>query len=246
MSRIDLDNLTKEVYQREELEEIADAINLRFFPERLERVIPFDAYFFLDLLGYEYQWKRISSGVQISAMTFFDDGRWYIWPRSSYTKGDVPTEAFFRKGTVVVNERLTELKKFREAERFAVTHEGCHIIKDRPFFEKHSDTVSSICKANDSRRVYWTGREPTVELIERQNDYLTAAVLMPREQIKALFFKTMRRKTIPDGPIPFEKYMTKYVAAVAKAYGVSLNAAKYRLQDIGVLEDPRLGVTDDR
>ncbi len=179
-------------------------------------------------------------------MTFFGPGKWWVWPKSSFTKGDVPTECYFQKGTVVVNERLTELKKFREAERFAVTHEGCHILKDRRFFEKHADTASSICKANDSRKVYWTGREPTVELIERQNDYLTAAVLMPKEQIKALFFKVMRRKNIPGEPIPFLSYMKQYVAKVAKAYGVSFNAIKYRLQDIGVLEDPRLEVDNDR
>ena len=36
MSRIDLDNLTKDVYSRGELEEMADAVNARYFPERLE------------------------------------------------------------------------------------------------------------------------------------------------------------------------------------------------------------------
>lgn len=245
MSRIDLDNPTKTIYSKDELEEMAEEINRRYSPERLEKASPFDPYLFLDKLGYEYRWAQISPGLQISAMTFFDDGRWYLWPKPSFDKGDVPTEAFFPKGTVLVNTRLTELKKFREAERFAVTHEGCHTIKDRRFFETHADAISSICKANDSRKVYWTGREPTIELIERQNDYLTAAVLMPRAQIKRLFFETMRRKSVPEEPIRFEDYMKQFIAKVARAYGVSFNAAKYRLQDIGVLADPRLEAIDD-
>ncbi len=40
MSHIDLDNLAKKVYSKEELEEIADAINLHYFPERLEKAAP--------------------------------------------------------------------------------------------------------------------------------------------------------------------------------------------------------------
>lgn len=177
----------------------------------------------------------------IHAMTFFSDGSWYIWDGPKYKRGDKPRLVHFRKGTVVVNGCLLEFKMYRASEVFAVTHECCHLIKDEKFFSKHKDTVASICKANDSKRVYWKNGEPTIELIERQNDYLTAAVLMPREQTKMEFFKSMRRKTIPEEPIPLEVYMRPHIAKLAKIYGVNFNVVKYRLQDIGVLEDPRGG-----
>ena len=100
MSRIDLDNLTKTVYSKDELEEMADAINDRYFPERLVKAMPFDPYLFLDKLGYEYQWALISPGLRIAAMTFFSDSMWYIWPKQSYERGEIPEERVFRKGTV--------------------------------------------------------------------------------------------------------------------------------------------------
>ena len=245
MSRIDLDILTKDVYSKDELEEMANAINARYLPERLEKATPFDPYLFLDKLGYEYQWALISPGLQISAMTFFSNSRWYIWPKPSYEQGDVPEERFFKKGTVLVNECFLESKKTHYAEMFAVAHEGCHAIKDRRYFEEHSGEVASICKANDSKRVYWKKNMPTIELIERQNDYLTAAVIMPKDQVRTEFFKAIRWRNTPNEPIEFKPYMKRGIGALMKLYNIGFNAAKYRLQDIGVLIDPRPEVTDD-
>ena len=245
MSRINLDNLTKDVYSKDELEEMADAINDRYFPERLLKAMPFDPYLFLDKLGYECQWALISPGLQISAMTFFSSGVWYIWPKSSYERGDAPEERFFKKRTVLVNECLLKSKKTHYAEMFAVAHEGCHVIKDRRFFEEQLGEVASICRANDSKRIYWRRNMPTTELIERQNDYLTAAVIMPKEQVRAEFFKAIRWRNIPSEPIRFEDYMKRGINALMRLYDIGFNAAKYRLQDIGVLIDPRSEVTDD-
>lgn len=237
MSRFDLDNLWKDVYTKDELEEMAVAINERYFPKRLERPTPFDAYLFLDLLGFDYEWDLLSPGLQISAMTFFSDGGWYIWDKPSYFPGDKPHLKTFKKGTVVVNSTFLSSKGLRKSEAFAVTHEGCHIIKDKRYFEAHPREISAVFKLNDSKRKYWNGSAPTVELIERQNDYLTAAVIMPKEQIKAAFFKSMRYKNIPDEPIGFKLFMKKHIATLAKAYDLNFNVILYRLQEIGVLAD---------
>ncbi len=245
MSQIDLDNLTKTVYSKDELEEMADEINRRYFPERLEKAMPFDPYLFLDKLGHEYQWALISPGLQIAAMTFFSDSGWYVWPKPSFEPGDFPQERFFKKGTVLVNECFLRSKKTHHAEMFAVAHEGCHIIKDSRYFKEHSGEVASICKANDSKRVYWQRNMPTTELIERQNDYLTAAVIMPKEQVKAEFFKAIRWKKIPNEPVKFTDYMKRGISKLMKLYDIGFNTVKYRLQDIGVLIDPRLEVVGD-
>ena len=134
-------------------------------------------------------------------------------------------------------------KKLSKAETFAVAHEGCHIIKDKAFFESHPMEISAIFKVNDSKRNYWSGSEPTIELIERQNDYLTAAVLMPKQQIKNAFFRSMRYKNIPNEPIQFQPFMKGHIARLAKAYGLNFNVVLYRLQEIGVLINPEKGET---
>lgn len=245
MIQSDLDKLNKIVYTKTELEDLALTINRCYFPNRLEKITPFDSYLFLDKLGFEYQWELISPGLQISAMTFFSDGKWYIWKKSSYECGDIPEERFFKKRTVLVNKCFLGSQKMHCSETFAVAHEGCHVIKDKRYLEEHADEVASICKANDSKRVYWKGTEPTLELIERQNDFLTAAVIMPKEQIKNEFFRILRWKNVPSQPIKFEDYMKQGIGVLAKRYDIGFNVVKYRLQDIGVLVDPRLGVFND-
>lgn len=226
---------TKYVYTKLELESMADKINAQFFPERLERALPLDPYLLLDKLGVEYEWEKISPKLEIYAMTFFEDGTWYIWKDSPGESTKTPSLACFKKGTVVVNENLLEAKKYKGTEIFAVTHEACHIIKDALFFQKNSSEIISVCFENDRKDAYWVDGKPTIEMIERQNDYLTACVIMPKKPITSEFFKAIRWKSIPKEPIKLEKYMNAGISKVAKVFGVNFNAAKYRLQDIGVI-----------
>lgn len=75
-----------------------------------------------------------------------------------------------------------------------------------------------------------------VDIIERQNNYLNAAVLMPRNVIKREFFKRLRFKTIPSEPIKYEVYMKKYIKSLADDYGLNFNPVLYRLYDLGILK----------
>ena len=76
------------------------------------------------------------------------------------------------------------------------------------------------------------------DIIERQNNYLCAAVIMPRNVIKTAFFKSMRYKNIPEEPIEYKPYMKKHIAALAKAYGINYNPVLYRLFDLNILIRP--------
>ena len=74
-----------------------------------------------------------------------------------------------------------------------------------------------------------------LEIIEKQTNYLAAAILLPKEVIKREFFKLCRFKTIPDKAIDFKLYMKRYIGILAKKYKVNFNPLLYRLIDIGVL-----------
>lgn len=227
--------INKLVFTKEELEEIADAINAEFFPERLKKVIPLDPYLLLDKLGCQYEWARISPELQILGISFFGPGYWYIWPEGRCEKGDRPVQRYFSERSVIINSLLLE-KGNERTERFAVTHEGCHWIKDQNFFKEKDSSMALFIRENFEKGSYWEDGKPTVNLIEVQNNYLTAAVLMPRGQIKDAFFHLLRYKNIPTEPIMFATYMKKHIATLAKMYGVNFNVVLYRLQSIGVLE----------
>lgn len=224
------------IFGKEELELMADKVNNEYFPERLEKPIMLDPYDLLDKLGCSYNWKYISPDKSILGMTFFDNGVWYIWPSGKYKDGDKYSKEFFPKQTILINQTVLDGQKNRYEENFIVAHEAGHWIKDKDYFEHNPDSVSHICKKNDMEKTYWYQGMTELEIIERQTNYLGAAILMPRDVLKAEFFRLLRYKNIPQNPLRLQKFMFGAIYTLSKTFNVNFNPVKYRLMDIGVLE----------
>lgn len=137
-----------------------------------------------------------------------------------------------------------EDKSLFKQERFSVGHEGTHIVKDGYFFAECSSEMVSVFSNNETKHKYWQKGKPTVELIERQTDYLTAAILLPKTQVKSEFFKSLRWRTIPNEPIIYENYMNRGIGILSKLYGVSFNTVLYRLREIGVFADQTVSLKE--
>lgn len=227
------------MYSRVYLENLADEINREFFPERLTAPSVLDCYDLLEALGCEYEWKYISPDDSIMGMTFFQDGDWLVWPNGTYSKGDSPIYESFKKGTIVINQRILDSnKKSAECrERFIVAHELSHWIKDKRYFEEHPDTIAQTCKKNDFGITYWKSGMSELEIIERQTNYLCAAILMPQDVIRESFFRTGRYKNIPQDAVKFKPYMKQWVAILASQYGLNFNPVLYRLKDLNIIYD---------
>ena len=224
------------IFGKEELELMADKINNEYFPERLEKPILLDPYDLLDKLGCSYNWKYIAPDKSILGMTFFDNGVWYIWPSGKYKDGDKCSTEFFPKQTILINQTVLDGQKNRYEENFIVAHEAGHWIKDKDFFKNNPDSVSHICKKNDMEKTYWSQGMTELEIIELQTNYLGAAILMPRDVLKAEFFRLLRYKNIPQSPLKLQKFMYGAIYTLSKTFNVNFNPVKYRLMDIGVLE----------
>ena len=226
-------------YTYEELEKLAENINKKYFPDRLTALVPLDPYDLLEALGCEVEWKYISPDDSILGITFFDDGVWYIWPDGAFKEGDECVSEFFPRGTIVVNQCLTETRKktARASEGFVIVHECAHWIKDQDYFRNQSEVgISQICKKNDFTSTFWNSGMGELQIIERQTNYLAAAILMPRSVIVPEFFKSMRYKNIPSKPLKLKEFMKSHINTLAKKFGVNYNPLLYRLQDLGVIE----------
>lgn len=222
------------IYTKEELEQIADNINNKFFPERLLNAIQLDPYDLIDKLGCSVSWKYISPNDNILGMTFFDNGFWWIWSAGKLEKGMIPEKEVFSKGSIVINQVLLDTQKIQN-ENFVVAHELAHWIKDKEFFSNNPQSGTyHICKSNDFQNTFWNSRMSQLEIIEKQTNYLAAAILMPKTVLKREFFKLCRYKNIPDNPIEYKPFMKRQVAALAKIFNVNFNPVLYRLKDIGV------------
>jgi len=222
-------------YSREYLEEQADKINMKYYPERLSKVSPFNHYDFLEKLGLEVEWKYISPDDSILGMYFFEDGMIYVWPNGKYQPGDQPVKEYFKKKTVVINQIILDKKNNEKQERFLCNHEVSHSIKDTQYFIDHPSNMVQICGAQNFGSTYWDSKMSEIAIIERQTNYLNAAILLPRDVVKREFFRRLRYTYIPEEPIAYTVYMKKHIAKLADEYGVNYNVLLYRLYDLNIL-----------
>ena len=227
------------IYTKDKLEVLADAVNRKYFPERLGSAIALDPYDLVDKLGCTVDWKYISPDDTILGATFFSDCVWQVWPNGTFKKGDMCTLDLFHTGTIVINQRVIDSKKKNavQYENFIVGHECAHWIKDKDYFESHGEKDAfHICQKNDFESTWWRTSMSEIEIIERQTNYLNAAILMPRDVIKREFFRIGRYRNIPTQAIEYKSYMRGWVADLAKKYNLNFNPVLYRLQDLGIIE----------
>ena len=227
------------IYTKDKLEDLADAVNRKYFPERLSSAIALDPYDLVDKIGCTVDWKYISPDDTILGATFFSDCVWPVWPNGTFKKGDICNLDLFRTGTIVINQRVldSKSKKAKQFENFIVGHECSHWIKDKDYFESHGEQDAyHICQKNDFESTWWRTSMTEIEIIERQTNYLNAAILMPRDVIKREFFRIGRYRNIPTQAIEYKSYMRGWVAELAKKFDLNFNPILYRLQDLGVIE----------
>jgi Zn-dependent peptidase ImmA (M78 family) len=183
-------------------------------------------------------WKYLSPDDTILGATFFTDGAWPIWPNGTYQKGDMCDYAPYRAGSIVINQRLLDSKKknARQYENYVVCHECAHWIKDQEYFRSHfADNIFHLCQKNDFEKTGWRKTLSELEIIERQANYLAAAILMPRDAITKEFFRIGRYRNIPNQPIEYTNYVRGWVAKLAKKYDLNFNPVLYRLRDLNII-----------
>lgn len=67
----------KYFYSKDCLEQMADEINTKYYPERMREPLPLDPYDLLEKQGLEVEWKYISPNDQLLGLVFFC--RWRIF-----------------------------------------------------------------------------------------------------------------------------------------------------------------------
>ncbi len=222
-------------YTKEQLENLAVHINKTYYPERLKKVIPFDPYDFMEKLGIDVERKYISPNEKILGMIFFENTSWPIWDNGNYKNGDKPHLETFKKGTVVINNILIDKNDYKK-EKFVAGHESMHWIKDQEYFKNNPINIIHACKNEAFINTYWNNKMSEIDIIERQTNYLNAAVMMPKNVLKEEFFKRLRYKNIPNEPIDYKKYMQKHIKSLADDFGLNYNPILYRLYDLNILK----------
>jgi Zn-dependent peptidase ImmA (M78 family) len=224
------------------LEVYAENIVWDFAPELLNSPGPIDADKFVEFyLGLTVDCRRISHRKQILGMTAFSDGTVEILNEETGAVEDLPVTA----GTVIIDTSL-ETKRNAPRRRFTMTHEGCHwMLHRKAFAEDNPFGPAGIYEnrylATKEGRVDYsrsTDERTDINMMERQADFLSAAILMPRPALRKAFRTffgyyndTPHRIVLGANPMD-DAYARQLPEYIAKIFDVSKRAALIRLEKL--------------
>ena len=230
------------------LEQYAEKIVEDFAPERLHNPGVFNVDEFLEYyLNLTVDFRRICFNRKVLGVTAFNDGVVDVLNEETGEPDQLPVKA----GTVIIDTSLTQ-KRSEPRLRFTMMHEGAgHWLLHRRAFSSDNPFGPAGVYANQflatkegNGDYLRTQKERSdIESMERQADFLAAAVLMPRPAMREAFrnfFKfygeAPRRLIRGTDPMDdaFAKQLPEYVAQI---FNVSKKAALIRLEKLTAIVD---------
>ena len=232
------------------LDDYAEALVADFAPERLNTPGIFDAEGFLEYyLGLTIRYMQIRYDRKVLGMTAFNTGVLKVANEKTGLPDAVPVE----KGTVILDSSLTA-KRSVPRLRFTTLHEGVHWILHREAYSPDNpfghigiyENKFLAAKEGNGDYVRSEKERTDVERMERQADFLSSAILMPRPALRKAycdffnFYNEKPRRRIIRGASPLDDcYAAQLPQYVAKLFGVSEKAALIRLEKLTAIVDSR-------
>jgi len=230
------------------LDAYAEELVSDFAPERLifPGVVNVEAFveYYLHL---SIRYLRICYDRKILGMTAFNDGVLDVVGEIS----GLPESVQVKTGTVILDTSLTTSKRNKPRLRFTTMHEGAHWILHREAFSKDNPFGTAgiyenqYLAAKEGRVDYSRSQNERtdIERMERQADFLAAAILMPRAALREAykgFFRVNgdKPRRIVRGASPKDDYYANRLPEfVACLFGVSKRAALIRLEKLTAITD---------
>lgn len=217
-------------YSRNQLEEKALALLKKYDPERLIKCKPIDVYEVIEMcLDVPYDWKYLTPDQSILGMTAFKSGSLWVWPKSYFEEGMLPSKILVEEGTILIDSTLTELSE-RGPENFTVMHEVFHQILHKTCF-RHQNPDYTHCTTRNALKNTNHSPKSSLEICEYQANACAAAFLMPKPLL------TEKVNHYAGGRLRFEDNFDYMLAKnLANEFSVSTTAMKYRLLNLGLAD----------
>ena len=231
------------------LDDHATSVITDFCPNILSTTMPVDIDSLLEFyLKLRVEYKQLSYDHKVLGLTAFNDGCIRVIDEQSGDTALIYVDA----GTVVIDDNLLAATKLTRM-RFTLAHEASHWILhrsyfslDNPFFQNEK-YGNQYLAAKEGQMDYSRKRreQGDSERLERQADFVAAALLMPKPALR-LAFKSFFR-FYKDRPRPiyrgksveddcYAKLLPKYIA---KIFEVSEQAAIIRLEKLEAIVDDK-------
>ena len=234
----------------EALDAYAETVVADFAPNMLRTPGIINEERFLEYyLGLQTEYHRICYDRKVLGMTAFNSG--YLQVANEKTGNPEPMPV--RKGTVILDTSLT-VKRNLPRLRFTSMHEGSHwLIHRKAFSESNPFGPVGVYKnqflaAKEGRIDYSRSLKArtNIDIIERQADFLSSAILMPRPALREayrMFFRLFGdkpRRIIKGGNNPADDCLAvRLPEYIAKQFGVPKRAALIRLEKLHAIVDAK-------
>jgi len=226
------DTLVPIIYA-DELEKHAEAILREYYPEALKKPQKIDVYLLAERMGLSIEEIRLTRNRAVFGGMLFDNGMVDYYD-DEYCCYD---NFYATAGTVLVDPEIYFLRTLGCFNN-TVMHEGIHWVKHRKVFELeklfNGNADRILCRvteaATDERK------RTDTEWMEWHANTIAPRVLMPRRMFrqKAEEYITLyKQKKRTDS---LSAVMRSVINDLAEFFGVSVQAAKIRMIDIGYTE----------
>ena len=216
-----------------ELEDVAEDFLSRYYPEALEVPMAVDPYQLAKNMGLKVKETHLTKTCTVFGQMCFKDCEMEYYD----TEDREFKKAFVEKGTILLDPKVFFMRNLGSVNN-TIAHECVHWDKHRKFFELQSlfnpDACSIRCQVTESTNR--KNERTEYEWMEWQASALAPRILMPKKtvivKIRELIEKN--RQLLPNGN-RLDIYES-VIFELAEFYGVSKQAAKIRMLDLGYEE----------
>jgi hypothetical protein len=231
----------------EVLDDYAEAVVNDYAPERLSEPAPIDVLDFIQsYLGLDMEYHNLCYESKVIGFTAFNDGFIRVFDERTSLTGIVPVNA----GTVIIDKSLKGKRNIRRF-RFTGMHEGSHWLLHKKAFENNNAYGNigafeiKYLAAKIGRTDYSRSKleKTDKDRIERQADFLAAAILMPLSALRVAFrtfFNSIGEKPrvlFRGADCKDEIIIKQLVEYIADIFNVSNRASLIRLEKLRAITD---------
>lgn len=211
------------VLSRQSIEGFANAFVLDFQPGIMHHPEPFNAMRFVEVyLEADIEYGYLSPDGRFLGMTVFQDH--VAVPGFDPETGKVDAIPVNAR-TVLIDNRLTETEEQAGRLRYTFAHEAGHLIFHETAF-RMGDGSKYLCRdvaeRQEQHRETWTD----FDWMEWQSDVFASCLLMPEAAVRTAVLQWKNRSG------RYSDYSK--AGALARTFGVSLQAAGNRMRDLRI------------
>ena len=218
----------------DQLEHIAEAILKQYYPEALHKPVPINVWKFAENIGLTITQARLSKNETIFGAMIFNDCTVDFY--------DIAVRRFdtmeVNRKTILVDPEVYFLRALGSWNN-TVVHECVHWIKHRNVFELeylYNENVSMIrCQVVEKDTPDEKTRTDT-EWMEWHANALAPRILMPYKPFKQKAAELIRQYKQEWGTDDTSDVISMVIEDLHDFFGVSIQAAKIRMIDVGYME----------